>query len=261
MSRPYEGARIDNAANPHHQWGYFHGPIPNNNPDYMPNSQRETVGGKKGRTPVKVAELQDETDIPDNPRVKLSKLNTYVCDVVVDGDDMCGKTFGQQPALRRHIRQKHPGAIDPVDDRSNLDDSESIPGNNALKLWIRSGGWRRAGYVHEPGRGSHKMNKMCDTIEAYAAANPEFAAQYGTKFHRDPVPVMSTPSKRRKSAATYNSDNDKSNKSKSPSPPDGSASKRPRVSSKVPDTDKSKVAAARKSSRVTKPIKKGKTTA
>jgi hypothetical protein len=38
-------------------------------------------------------------------------LNIYYrCDIDINGGQMCGLQFSSQPALRRHIRNAHPGA-------------------------------------------------------------------------------------------------------------------------------------------------------
>ena len=41
--------------------------------------------------------------------VALNKENTGICDVVVNGDQMCGMFFGDQVSPCRHLRNKHPG--------------------------------------------------------------------------------------------------------------------------------------------------------
>lgn len=90
-----------------------------------------------------------------------------------------------QPALRRHIRNDHPGSLTNPS-RSQITVTESLAGENALKNWVLSGGLRTAQYVREPGRGPDGglMAKYADECEAIAAADPDFAQRFGTRFHR-----------------------------------------------------------------------------
>ncbi|CAI7581579.1 unnamed protein product [Penicillium palitans] len=69
-------------------------------------------------------------------------------------------------------------------------DLEIIAGQNAIKLWILTKDWQRASYIHEPGRGpvGGLLNFWCGTIERIAENDADFAARFGTRFHRFPVP-------------------------------------------------------------------------
>ncbi|KAJ9200952.1 hypothetical protein DTO021D3_4590 [Paecilomyces variotii] len=59
----------------------------------------------------------------------------------VNGDSMCGALICEQPALRRHIRQQHPGAILNTTQR-NVTIQEEVAGQNALKRRVLTGGWK-----------------------------------------------------------------------------------------------------------------------
>ncbi|KAJ9197776.1 hypothetical protein DTO164E3_5630 [Paecilomyces variotii] len=83
----------------------------------------------------------------------------FICDIAVNGDEMCGALICDQPALRRHIRQLHPGAIENPTQK-NVTQKEEIAGHkfvtasvlhmhanhlaSALKKWVLTGGWREA---------------------------------------------------------------------------------------------------------------------
>lgn len=59
-------------------------------------------------------------------------------------------TFDDQPSMRRYIRNINPGALtNPI--RTNITIIKIITGQNAIKLWARSGGSRAAQYVRKPG--------------------------------------------------------------------------------------------------------------
>ncbi|KAA8650240.1 uncharacterized protein ATNIH1004_002922 [Aspergillus tanneri] len=131
----FDNPEVAGAVNPHPDYGYFHGPIPNPNPTWRPHPDPRS-------TPVTTA---DNENAP-TPGSRLSGINSMVCDIAVNGNQMCG-----QP-LRRHIRNAHPGAtLNPF--RTNIPQAERIAGENALKRWILSRGWRTARYVKEPGEG------------------------------------------------------------------------------------------------------------
>ncbi|KAA8647608.1 uncharacterized protein ATNIH1004_006302 [Aspergillus tanneri] len=88
-----------------------------------------------------------------------SWFKTVRCDIAVNGNQMCG-----QP-LRRHIRNAHPGAtLNPF--RTNIPQAERIAGENALKRWILSRGWRTARYVKEPGEGPMYARKMTTLLSS-----------------------------------------------------------------------------------------------
>lgn len=169
---------IDNAANPS-AFGYHHGPIPNHNAGWVPPSRIT-----KARSQITTA----ENGAAPSAAVALSTVNIGVCDIDCGGV-MCGVTFGDQPSLRRHIRNSHPGALtNPA--RTNVSINETIAGQNAIKLWVRSGGWRSAQYAREPGRGpaGGLIDQYATVMEAIAATDATFAKRFGTRFHRANVP-------------------------------------------------------------------------
>lgn len=123
----------------------------------------------------------------------VSKVNTGVCDVEVDGTgSMCGTVFRDQPSLRRHLRDAHPGAAsNPT--RVNITAEERLQGENALKRWVLTGGWRGARYIREPGRGPEGglVARCADACERIAGEDEEFRSKFGGRFHRGVV--QSTP--------------------------------------------------------------------
>ncbi|KAA8643697.1 uncharacterized protein ATNIH1004_010471 [Aspergillus tanneri] len=154
----FDNPEVAGAVNPHPDYGYFHGPIPNPNPTWRPHPDP--------RTPVTTA---DNENAPTS-WFKAVGINSMVCDIAVNGNQMCGQPVGSQIALRRHIRNAHPGAtLNPF--RTNIPQAERIAGENALKRWILSRGWRTARYVKEPGEGPIQEDN-------------DFAQQFGTEFHR-----------------------------------------------------------------------------
>ncbi|EJP70222.1 uncharacterized protein BBA_01091 [Beauveria bassiana ARSEF 2860] len=81
----------------------------------------------------------------------ISSMNTQVCDVVVDAHGtMCGKTFGDNTRLYRHIREQHFefGITTPGKVRARPD--EKRVGRNTIQRWVLGGGWRQARYFNEP---------------------------------------------------------------------------------------------------------------
>ncbi|KAG8162763.1 hypothetical protein KVR01_007241 [Diaporthe batatas] len=98
---------------------------------------------------------------------------------------MCGITFNTQPSLRRHLRDTHPGAArDPT--RTNVGVSEQVQGDNAIKRWVLTGGWREARYVREPGRGPEGgvVARYADACERIARDDEGFRRKFGEVFHR-----------------------------------------------------------------------------
>lgn len=150
-------------ANPS-SFGYHHGPVP------YPN-QLATA-----------SDNVDETQSP--PLITISKVNTGVCDVEVDGTGtMCGTVFTTQPAFRRHLRDSHPGAAkDPT--RTNVSVIEQNQGENSIKRWVLTGGWRDARYVREPGRGPEDglVARYADACERIAREDEEFKKKFGELF-------------------------------------------------------------------------------
>jgi hypothetical protein len=89
------------------------------------------------------------------------------CDIQVDESGrMCGKTFKERSGvsfyehdpkiainkakLYRHIQRTHPGQV-VLPTRAQVRNDERVAGENAIRLWVRSGGWRNARYLNEPG--------------------------------------------------------------------------------------------------------------
>ncbi|KAI3393735.1 hypothetical protein diail_3781 [Diaporthe ilicicola] len=160
------------ATNPS-SFGYHHGPIPYWNPQ---------------RVAANVNANHASQQSPSLPTT-LSKVNTGVCDVDLDGTgNMCGTVFSGQPALRRHLRDAHPGAAtNPT--RTQVTVDELLQGQNTLKRWVLTGGWRDARYVREPGRGPEGglIAQYADACERIAREDPDFRRKFGDKFHRDVV--------------------------------------------------------------------------
>lgn len=158
------------AANPSSS-GYHHGPVP-----YWHHQQ---LVANANAAP-------NANHAPVIPAVTVSKVNTGVCDVEIDGTGcMCGTVFRDQPSLRRHLRDAHPGAShNPT--RVNVTTEEKIQGEKAVKRWVLTGGWRDARYVREPGRGPEGglVARYADACERIAGEDEEFRRKFGEFFHR-----------------------------------------------------------------------------
>ncbi|KAK2050609.1 hypothetical protein LZ31DRAFT_75 [Colletotrichum somersetense] len=181
MSANYANPGISNASNPSN-FGYHHGPIPNPNHGWVPSDVQELHDA--GRAYTVTTEMNAAAPNQGN---RLSSINTGVCDIIVNPDTntMCGTVIASQPALRRHIRSAHPGAlINPT--RTNTSISEESVGKQAIQNWVRSGGWRNADYVREPvaGPAGGLIETYADAMEELAQNDANFAATYGTHFHR-----------------------------------------------------------------------------
>lgn len=60
--------------------------------------------------------------------------------------------------------------------------------------YIRSGGWRNDVFMNEPGRGpaASTIGNWADCMTTLARNDDDFAARYGSIFHRDQMPVAPT---------------------------------------------------------------------
>ncbi|KAF4768629.1 hypothetical protein HAV15_002918 [Penicillium sp. str.  len=168
-----------NAVNPHPRWGYVHGPIPDNNPDWKCERSHGIVTKREQARTLTIRR-------PQAPMVTLNRYNTFICDISVHDARMCGINFNDNKSLTRHIRTVHPGAAKlPLSYQVTTE--EKISGNNAMKRWVLMGGWRDALYLNEPSRKNVSVSLLgyyCDVLEGIARTDAQFAAEYGTKFHR-----------------------------------------------------------------------------
>jgi hypothetical protein len=65
------------------------------------------------RFAITAAIIDDPTQQPPNPRIRMSKMNFLVCPVVeMPPLHQCGMTFETQPDFRRHLRMVHPGCCE-----------------------------------------------------------------------------------------------------------------------------------------------------
>ena len=238
----FDNAEVRNAQNPS-AFGYHYGPIFNPNVAWTPPSV--ATARAAGCRPGNVTAAENAT--APNPGQRLSHINTGVCDICVNGAQMCGCTFvaaGQQPSLRRHIRNEHFGAVANTS-RQNVTLQETIAGQNAIKRFVLIGGWRDQRYVFEPGVGP--AGGYCDLyatqLENIAASDPQFAAQWGTRFHRSRQPAVATPdsARKRKRGRTPPS------QPRSPSPTTRPAAKEQKKRGRQKKQKKQKPAAAGKS--------------
>ncbi|ROW16515.1 hypothetical protein VPNG_02790 [Cytospora leucostoma] len=166
---------VTNAPNPS-SYGYHHGPIPNNNHGWVP-PRHQYVNGK-----LPELRVSDVANAP-NPGVRLSFVNTLICDIDVNGGEMCGEDFNEQDKLRRHLRTCHPGAVTAVTG-GPINPKERTAGVNALTRWVLLLGWRNARYRTDPYLGTPVIADICNNLERLAAEDPAFAARYGRHFHR-----------------------------------------------------------------------------
>ncbi|GKT45982.1 uncharacterized protein ColSpa_06163 [Colletotrichum spaethianum] len=210
MTSPYANPGISNAANPS-RFGYHHGPIPNPNDGWVPDGMNPACASHMLNTNSIDAEVREAHDAgraytvttemnanAPNPASNLSSINTGVCDIVVDAATgaMCGTVTASQPAQRRHIRTAHAGAVTNRP-RVNTTVAEEAAGKTAIQNWVRSGGWRHANYIREPGVGPEGglIHTYADGMEELARNDANFAATYGTHFHR---PRLRPPSSRKR---------------------------------------------------------------
>lgn len=181
----FDNPQVASATNPS-AFGHHHGPIPNPNPDWVTPARAAAAAAAAvtgGRPPA--VTVQDNAN-PPNAASVLSSVNTMVCDIAVNGTQMCGRVFTAQPSYRRHVRNEHSGALtNPT--TNNTPVGELIAGENSLKLFVLSGAWRDARYLHEPGRGpsGSRISEYADACTLFAATDEAFAARFGRQFHRE----------------------------------------------------------------------------
>ncbi|CAI7621743.1 unnamed protein product [Penicillium palitans] len=99
---------------------------------------------------------------------------------------MCGINFDAKLSLTRHIRVFHAGAAN-LPPNPYVTTGEKIAGNNAMKRWVLMKGWRDALYLNEPRPKNVSISLLgyyCDVLEGIARTDAQFAAEYGTEFHR-----------------------------------------------------------------------------
>ncbi|KAK6866064.1 hypothetical protein PG995_002592 [Apiospora arundinis] len=103
---------IDNAVNPMPNYGYVHGPIANPNTDFVPPRQQAAAAAGQARPSINMADNAAVGLAPGaNPRVAVSHISGGVCHMFITADRMCGTVFANNPAMYRHYREQHPGAI------------------------------------------------------------------------------------------------------------------------------------------------------
>ncbi|KAB8077198.1 hypothetical protein BDV29DRAFT_153914 [Aspergillus leporis] len=182
----FDNPQVREAANPSTTGGWHYGTITPEINGQAPNPERDSVRSMEGCM------------------YQTSTCLAYVdpmlsCDVAVNGDQMCGRCFSSMIAYRRHLRQSHPGASTNPN-TSNISDAELAAGQNALKRWVLEKGWRRARYLHEPGRGplNGLINEYADACEQIARTNSTFRATFGDRFHRDPITLPSSSGRRKR---------------------------------------------------------------
>lgn len=182
MADKYNNSSVLAASNPT-KYGYHYGPIPNPNPNWVPPELAILKAGGK-RNPQITTGMNAN---PPNAASTMSRLNSGICDIDVNGGQMCGQIIEAQIGLRRHIRQAHPGALTnvPRGKGSLITQAEKIAGENALRAFILIGGWRKARYLNEPGPGSGLIARYATELEEIAATDLEFARVWGSKFHRE----------------------------------------------------------------------------
>ncbi|KAB8199225.1 hypothetical protein BDV34DRAFT_231402 [Aspergillus parasiticus] len=171
---------IDNASQ-RSEYGYHHGMIPRVPPTPAPG-EVNTV----------------ENSGWDGIRLKHARVHGGVCWVHMGTGIMCGQVFPIATSLYRHIRREHRIQMVPCP-RGNIRPEEQHTGDLALRKYCRDQHWRHASFQNEPGRTwvGGPIDTMCNELESIAALDERFAAQYGTRFHRDAVPVTPNRGKRK----------------------------------------------------------------
>ncbi|ORY63208.1 uncharacterized protein BCR38DRAFT_524830 [Pseudomassariella vexata] len=157
-TQDFTNANVQNARNPHPVYGYAHGPITNPNADWVPNSHAVTEPGRP------LPALSAAENASSKPPVPLQVLPCWIEIGVAGSGQMCGHTFASQPALRRHIRTAHPGAVTNPR-RANASDQMILAGQNALKQFVVSKGWQKASFLHEPSLTSGLINEYATACE------------------------------------------------------------------------------------------------
>ncbi|KAJ6781492.1 hypothetical protein PWT90_06308 [Aphanocladium album] len=131
-------------------------------------------------------------------RLRISVLNTMVCDVVVPskipGTVMCGRTFATKGNLYRHLRNIH--NIDLQTPNGGCTTKEQVAGESAIRKLVLYGGWRSALYRHEPSDLSEKslIYEYACWYKDLAAEDEDFRDRYGSALHRKPLSAASPSS-------------------------------------------------------------------
>ncbi|KAJ5516388.1 hypothetical protein N7527_007948 [Penicillium freii] len=105
----FDNPGVLNAINPNPLTGFAHGPIPNNNEEWKPTAYTSAIAAGAKKIRYRGSRHHGYPPVPNAP-VALNKENTGVCDVMVNGAQMCGLVFADQVALWRHLRNEHSGA-------------------------------------------------------------------------------------------------------------------------------------------------------
>ncbi|KAJ5800660.1 uncharacterized protein N7518_002728 [Penicillium psychrosexuale] len=190
----FEAPGVDTAVNPHPAWGYFHGPVIDPNPNWKPAAWHTAQAAGNPRYNITAGDIDNVNDQPPNPRLTLSKMNLLVCPVVeIVPAHQCGMTFETQPDFRRHLRMVHSGCFwNP--DRKPISRLERNEGHLALVNYIRSGEWRNAYFMNEPGRGpaASIVGYWADCMSTVARNDDDWCNEFGLLYHRDQQPVAPT---------------------------------------------------------------------
>ncbi|OQE29514.1 hypothetical protein PENSTE_c002G04335 [Penicillium steckii] len=188
----FDNPEVLYAINPHPEFGYFHGPIPDLNPGWKPQWYSDarasgTLNPSKSITSSDILYEIQFGNAPVNRMSQLAKACSTICDIIVGANgQMCGHVFSLRSSMRLHLRMKHTGAVFPPSP-GKTSRLQFQAAENALKRWVLFGEWRRALYLNEPGRGIGLIEEYCDALEAIANEDPVFAIRFGTRFHRDVV--------------------------------------------------------------------------
>lgn len=108
---------------------------------------------------------------------------------------MCGQIYHCGFDFWRHMRQAHTGAV-AVPARLPIPAAEMARHVDLLQhQFVLTGRWREASFSTEPGRGppGYVLTRIADEFEKLAAADSQFAATFGTKFHRRDPDVPDIP--------------------------------------------------------------------
>ncbi|KAI1134468.1 hypothetical protein F5Y05DRAFT_205485 [Hypoxylon sp. FL0543] len=187
MAAAFTSTAVLNAANPHPRFGYFHGPVPNQNTTgWVPPEQQSRIDAGKGLLGVTSAMNAKSP----NQRVVVSKCNGGICmtESAPGSGIMCGIVFEDSASFWRHQRDFHVGAVE-APRPTMISANENAAGDLAFRKFVLTRGWRDAVFAHEPGYGPRslsvsKIGPIADQLETFARENPEFAALWGSSFHR-----------------------------------------------------------------------------
>ncbi|KAJ5823291.1 hypothetical protein N7447_005631, partial [Penicillium robsamsonii] len=169
-------------------WGYAHGPIPNNNPDWKLKLTTQHRYISKKRLIVALASNRSQA-----PMVTPIRIVVISWSKRLNCEERASTSRAPYPIMFVTTILVpcivNPRKLGPVGIE------EEIARSNAIKRWVLMGGWRDALYLKEPKRHTISATLIvyyCDALEEIARTDAQLAAEYGTQFHRSGYQYSST---------------------------------------------------------------------